>query len=62
MQDLEAAFGESIDLLLRRLYVDEALTVEEVGERIGKTKGTVSRWLERFDIPTRGHGYRRSVA
>lgn len=62
MQRLEAELGEPIDVVLRRLYVDRKLTVEEVGRELGLTKGAVSRWLERFGIPTRGHGFRRSAA
>lgn len=58
MQDIEAAWGEPMGDILRRLYVDEGLTVAQVGERLGQTKGTISRWLERFGIQTRGHGWR----
>jgi DNA-binding transcriptional ArsR family regulator len=58
MQDLEAAWGEPMGDILRRLYLEDGLTVEQVGLRLGKSKGAISRWLERFGIPTRGHGYR----
>lgn len=56
MQRLEAEHGESMADLLRRLYIDECLTVEQVGQRLGITKGAASRWLERFGIETRRPG------
>lgn len=56
MQRLEAQHGESMADLLRRLYVEECLTVEQVGQRLGITKGAASRWLERFGIETRRPG------
>lgn len=62
MQRLEAEMGEPMDAILRRLYLDEGLTVDQVGQRLGITKGAASRWLERFGVETRGHGFRRSAA
>lgn len=62
MQLLEARFGKPIDELLRSLYVDEGLTVEEVGQRLDLTKGTVSRWMERFGITSRRPGTRKAAA
>lgn len=56
MQRVEARFGKSIDQVLRELYVDEGLTVEQVGAKLGITKGAVSRWLERWSIETRRPG------
>lgn len=43
---------------LRRLYVDRELKTHEVGDRLGCSKQTVSRWLNRHDIETAGVGKR----
>lgn len=53
MQRIEAARGRPIEEILRELYVERGLTVEEVGSDLGITKGAASRWLDRFDIDTR---------
>jgi len=54
MQLIEAEHGQPIDELLRSLYVDEGLDIEEVGARLGGlSKGTVSRWMARFGIQAR---------
>ena len=58
MQLLEAQHGRPMGELLRDLYEDQGLGVEEIGARLQLTKGTVSRWLAHFGIPTR----RRKVA
>ena len=50
MQVIEAREGRSMDLILRELRVEKGLTVEEVGNQLGITKGAASRWLERFGI------------
>lgn len=50
MQLVEARFGRPIEEILRELRIGEDLTVEEVGKRLGITKGAASRWLERFGI------------
>lgn len=51
MQILEAEHGRPIDELLRVLYEDEGLTLEEIAVRLSLTKGTVSRWMAHFRIP-----------
>lgn len=61
MQRLESIHGEAMGDLLRRLYVAEGLTVDEVGQQLGITKGAASRWLERFGIETRRPGSRSAV-
>lgn len=58
MQRLESIHGEAMGDLLRRLYITEGLTVDEVGQQLGITKGAASRWLERFGIETRRPGAR----
>lgn len=59
MQRLEARMGKPMDQILRELYVDRGLNVDQVGEELGITKGAVSRWLDRFGIETRS---RRNAA
>ena len=53
MQRLEAVHGVPMGDLLRRLYVDEGLTVDQVGAFLGITKGAASRWLDRFGVEIR---------
>lgn len=45
--------------VLRRLYVEEGLTTEEVANELGVTGWTISRWLDECGIDTRNHGTRR---
>lgn len=62
MQLLEAEHGRPMDELLRSLYVDEGLNVDQVAARLRVTKGTVSRWMDRFDIPARRPRDRKVVS
>lgn len=39
---------------LRRKYVDEEWTTTQIAEYCGVSHKTISRYLERFGIPTRG--------
>lgn len=55
---MEARYGQSLDLLLTSWYHEEGLTLDQIGERIGITKGAVSRWMERFGVTTRRGGPR----
>jgi DNA-binding MarR family transcriptional regulator len=48
MQRIEARYGEPMGDILRRLYVENGLTVDQVARELGYTKGAISRWLERF--------------
>ena len=41
---------------LRRMYVDEGLTAEEIAKRVGCAPTTIFRRLRRFAIPVRGKG------
>ncbi len=61
MQFLEAEHGRPIDELLRSLYIDQELAVEDIADRLKLTKGTVSRWLAHFGIPTRRRTPRRAA-
>jgi DNA-binding MarR family transcriptional regulator len=61
MQRIEARYGEPMGDILRRLYVQDGLTVDQVAKELGYTKGAISRWLERFGIETRSHGSRSAV-
>jgi predicted ArsR family transcriptional regulator len=59
MQRIEAREGQQMDALLRSLYVEQELTVQQVADRLGITKGAASRWLERFGIDRRPTSWRR---
>lgn len=58
MQRLEARLGKPMDEILRDLYIEQGMTLVEVGAALGITAGAVSRWLAHFGIETR----RRAVA
>lgn len=69
MQKIEARnAGRSIDEILRELYIDRGLTLEQVGAELADeegralTKGAVSDWLARCGIATRRPGQRAAVA
>ena len=62
MQRIEARLEKPMDQILRELYVERGLTVEQVGTELGITKGAVSRWLARFEIETRRPGVAASEA
>ena len=53
---------------LRELYIEKDLTVHQVGDRLGCSGRTISEWLRRKDIETRGwseaarHGLSRKPA
>lgn len=52
-QLIEHRFAEPMDALLRRLYVDEALTQPEIAVRLGASTKSVSRWMVKYRIPAR---------
>lgn len=53
MQLVEIRHGQPIDHLLSRLYVDEGKTMGEVAEMLDVDEATISRWMERMNIPVR---------
>lgn len=58
----EARHGRPLDELLTAWYHDEGLTLDQIGERLGITKGAVSRWMERFGVSTRRGGPKAPAA
>lgn len=62
MQVLEAQHGKPIEDILRTLYIDQGLTLEQVGVVLGQTKGTISRWLDRAGITARRPGQKAGIA
>jgi len=38
---------------LERLYLHEGKTTREIADELGASNGTISRWLDKHDIPTR---------
>lgn len=62
MQRLEARLGKPMGEILRELYVDRELTLEQVGKELGITKGAASRWLDRFGIDARRPGPERAAS
>jgi len=39
--------------LLRELYWEQELSTTEIADKLGCTQQTVSRWMQRLDIPRR---------
>lgn len=53
MQAIEHQMGEPIDVILRRLYVDDELSQEAIAERLGIGRQRVIDWMALWGIPTR---------
>ena len=45
--------------LLRRLYLDEGLTIAEIARDLGATSVTIQKFLKKHQIPSRGRGPRK---
>ena len=45
--------GASVEDLLRRLYVDDGLTQEQIAVVLGVSVRSVTRWMVKYAIPTR---------
>lgn len=58
MQLMERQLGEPIEVYLRRRYIEEGSTTEEVGTELGLNAATVSRWLAQLGIQARLPGQR----
>ena len=51
MLEIEKQYGESIEKLLARLYVEHG-TMEGVAEELGVAVSTISMWFLRLGLPT----------
>lgn len=62
-QAIEARTGEPIEVTLRKLYLEERLTQDEIGARFDVSRDSVARWMRDFGIPTRyiGRGSRSAA-
>ncbi|CAN5612524.1 hypothetical protein BH23CHL8_BH23CHL8_18960 [soil metagenome] len=49
-QAVEARFGEPVPDLLRRLYIEERLTQEEIASRLGVGRSAVVRWFGKYGL------------
>lgn len=58
-QLVEQRHGAPVEALIRRLYVGEGLSQEQVADALGVGRKAVIRWMADFGIPTRD---RRRVA
>jgi transposase-like protein len=45
--------------LLRRLYLDEGMTIAEIARDLGATSVTIQKYLKKHEIPSRGRGPRK---
>lgn len=53
MKRLEVQYGTSIEELLRRLYIDEEKTIDEISKELILAPATVFDWLKLAGIRTR---------
>lgn len=53
MLRLEREYNTSIEELLRKLYIDEEKTIEEISEELLLAPGTTFKWLKLAGIRTR---------
>ena len=58
-QLVERRHGAAVEVLLRRLYVEQGLTQDQVASTLGVDRGTVWSWMRKYGIPTRD---RRALA
>lgn len=52
-QLVEARHGAPVEALLRRLYVTDGLTQQQVADTLGVSVRSVIRWMTDYRIPTR---------
>lgn len=62
MQLVERRLGRPMEDVLRELYVDQGLTVKQVGKTLGVSGPTVSRWMADLGIEARFLGPRTDEA
>jgi transposase-like protein len=53
MLALEEKFGIGIEELLRSLYVDQNMSITDIGKELGCTYVTIFKWLQRAGIRSR---------
>lgn len=53
MLEVEEKVGVKIDKLLKRLYLIDDMTLNEISDLIDISAPTLCRWLKYFDIPSR---------
>lgn len=53
MLEIERKAGEEIELLLGRLYIEERMTLKEMGTELGVDYSTVWGWLQRLGFTSR---------
>lgn len=50
MLGIEERFGENLEELLRRMYVDEGKTTRQIAQILSITKVSIIRWLDKAGI------------
>lgn len=58
-QRVEHLHGTSVEVLLRRLYVTEGMSQEQVAATLGVSRQAVLDWMRKYGVPTRD---RRAVS
>lgn len=54
MLEIELQIGEPLEEALRRMYVDERLSIAEMAKRLGAAQQTVFNWLREINVTSRG--------
>ena len=45
--------GDSLEELLRKMYVEREMTIKEIADELNCSSGTIYKWLKMADITTR---------
>lgn len=53
MQEVENRFGAPVEEVIRRLYLQEGLTIAELAKRLEVAQGTLGTWMVRLHITRR---------
>jgi len=47
---IERIYGQSIQELLRKMYVEDGMTLEQIGDELGVALSTIYRWVVEFNL------------
>jgi len=62
--DCEYVVGPSVydEDLLRRLYEDDQMTIEEIADELDRGTNTIRKWMVEFGIERRQRGWQSAAA
>lgn len=47
---IERIYGQPIKEIIRKMYVEDGMTLEAIGEELGVATSTVYRWVTEFSL------------